>query len=132
MTAKYDLTVQVDLRPQEWMRQAACKGHPNPDLWFPDVGDMGFQAKRICADCPVREECAEFGKSEQYGIWGGLGYKSRQPQRRGPRIREVKGPMCGYGHMMTAENTVIMSEGKRFCRECRRQARAKPRELRPR
>ena len=31
-------------------------------------------AKRICADCPVRQECLDYAMRvhEPFGIWGGL------------------------------------------------------------
>ncbi|MFD0634201.1 WhiB family transcriptional regulator [Catenulispora yoronensis] len=37
-------------------------------------------AKRICAGCPVREECAAFAVAlgERHGTWGGLTDKERR------------------------------------------------------
>ena len=29
------------------------------------------KAKALCARCPVRRECLEYGIDEDYGIWGG-------------------------------------------------------------
>jgi hypothetical protein len=35
-------------------------------------------AKRICADCPIREECLNWGMHhERWGIWGGLNPQER-------------------------------------------------------
>jgi len=40
------------------------------------------KAKKICATCPVREECLEFGLTEPIGIWGGLTPKERRIVKR--------------------------------------------------
>jgi WhiB family redox-sensing transcriptional regulator len=38
------------------------------------------EAKRICADCPVRRECLEYALRvrESFGIWGGLNETERR------------------------------------------------------
>jgi WhiB family redox-sensing transcriptional regulator len=58
---------------------AAC-ADMDTDLWFPDAGDTGATAKRICAGCPVRVLCLNYAldNGEQHGIWGG---KSKQERR---------------------------------------------------
>lgn len=73
----------------EWMRHAACAGHPT-EWWFPpDVKAKGAdastiiknarRARRICWTCPVQTECLDYAldNREQYGIWGGLGIRER-------------------------------------------------------
>jgi WhiB family redox-sensing transcriptional regulator len=37
-------------------------------------------AKRICAECPVRQECLEYALRvrEPFGIWGGLNETERR------------------------------------------------------
>ncbi len=50
--------------------KGACVGK-NPDLWFPEKGTSGSEAVAICAACPVRSDCLEYGKDETFGIWGG-------------------------------------------------------------
>lgn len=58
------------------------------DFWFPESGDGGSvadaaYAKSICAGCPHRKECAEWGiYKEAHGIWGGLTIRDRQIVRR--------------------------------------------------
>ena len=77
-----------------------CTGDANPDYWFPEMPSSGGRpnlenlkavaeqvnyALKLCASCPVKEEClAEGMKTEQmprgvmgwgnlpHGIWGGL------------------------------------------------------------
>lgn len=58
-----------------WMDQAACAGHDDPDLWFPERGedDREQEALRICGECLVRPACLAhvLSLSVQPGIWGG-------------------------------------------------------------
>ncbi len=65
----------VDLLPlsdtPSW-EQAACKGDPNHDAWFPYPSQDFDYARAICADCPIRAQCAEFAAATgQSGVWGG-------------------------------------------------------------
>lgn len=57
---------------EEWRDYAACLEFP-PDMWFPEKDDPtqdAANARRICATCPVRNQCLEAGLPERYGIWG--------------------------------------------------------------
>lgn len=52
--------------------------------WFPDrQGDPALPAKRVCAACPVREECLAdaLERGEEFGIWGGAGENTRRALR---------------------------------------------------
>ena len=46
-----------------------------PDLFFPAPGEVDKieQAKRICEQCPVRQECRAYheGNGDRYGVWAG-------------------------------------------------------------
>jgi WhiB family redox-sensing transcriptional regulator len=71
-----------------WRAHAACRGE-DPELFFPadSTGPALAQvaeAKRVCADCPVRQECLRFALStgQGYGIWGGLTEDERRKLRR--------------------------------------------------
>ncbi|MGV9666968.1 WhiB family transcriptional regulator [Nocardia niigatensis] len=60
----------------DWRHSAACKGHPNPEIWFttrPDDADA-LEAKAICAGCPVLRDCGTEAvrKRERFGIVGGF------------------------------------------------------------
>lgn len=59
-----------------WREHAKCAGRG--DLFFDDLYEQ--QAKAICADCPVREQCLEHAlrTPEQYGIWGGMTPQERR------------------------------------------------------
>jgi WhiB family transcriptional regulator, redox-sensing transcriptional regulator len=67
-----------------WMDQAACAGHDDPDLWFPERGDEDREqeALRICGECPVRSACLTYVLSlpMQPGIWGGTTEGERRSQ----------------------------------------------------
>ena len=81
------------MRSPGWQRRAAC-AETGPELFFgPDDEMPGDQqaretaAKRVCARCPVRRECLEYGESlgadgRRHGVWGGLGELDRQRYRR--------------------------------------------------
>lgn len=62
-----------DVPPQAWEAEGACRGHKNPDLWFPERGEANAEAKAICHACPVRRACLDFALTHriQYGVWGG-------------------------------------------------------------
>jgi Transcription factor WhiB len=68
---------------ETWRRSAACLDR-DPALWFPDQGDQGIEAKRICEGCPVRVACLDHAvrSNEQHGIWGGLAIDDRRALRR--------------------------------------------------
>jgi len=72
----------------EWQYRALC--HGRMDLFFSDrnsdnrnqwLTPADRKAKALCARCPVRKECLEYGLGEEFGIWGG----TRPPERRGLR-----------------------------------------------
>lgn len=62
------------------------------DAFFPDYEDdylsVTNAAKAMCASCPVRVQCAEYGmKHEVYGIWGGITEGERRRVRRSQNRR---------------------------------------------
>jgi WhiB family transcriptional regulator, redox-sensing transcriptional regulator len=68
----------------EWLGNAACAGE-DPELFFP-VGTSGpalrdvAEAKRVCARCPVSEECLTWAldNGQTSGVWGGTGEDERR------------------------------------------------------
>ncbi|WP_062997398.1 WhiB family transcriptional regulator [Nocardia mikamii] len=75
MTTTTPALTLVDLLPvsdtQSW-DQAACKGDPNHDAWFPYPSQDFDYARGICGGCPIRRQCAEFAATTgQSGVWGG-------------------------------------------------------------
>lgn len=53
-----------------WTRRALCLG--STANFFTDDPVEVEKAKAVCAGCPVRAECLEYGRHEPDGIWGGL------------------------------------------------------------
>ena len=59
-------------RELEGMRQAECLD-ADPEAFFPEAGGNGLEAKRICARCPVIDECLQYALDHRIddGVWGG-------------------------------------------------------------
>jgi WhiB family transcriptional regulator, redox-sensing transcriptional regulator len=63
----------------EWMAGGKCREVP-PSVFFPSDG-LGVQAaQRICAECPVSEECLEYALENRidHGVWGGRSERERR------------------------------------------------------
>lgn len=63
------------------------------EFFFPEDGKRGngnetyVLARKICANCPVREECLEWGiQHESHGMWGGTTPHERKLIRRKRKI----------------------------------------------
>ena len=70
---------------EEWKDRAACKGMG--DIFYPEDnhshrGNLYDAARRVCAKCEVTEECAEAGKRDHFGMWGGRSPVERFPKRK--------------------------------------------------
>lgn len=91
-------TVASAAAERAWRADAACLHHP-AEWWLepvptPSGGAARWrpEAKEICRGCPVRVECAEAGRHELAGLWGGLTRAERQADTRRRRdSREVPG-----------------------------------------
>lgn len=89
-------TLHWSPRP-DWHEQAACRDHPEPDLWHCDrTGEPGrrinLRAKAVCRGCPVQAACLDAGLHQPHGIWGGLDPRERRLLRRTPTVHR---PACG-------------------------------------
>lgn len=67
----------------DWMDSGDCAS-TDPELFFPEKGGTVRQPKRVCAGCPVKDECLEYAldNGETHGIWGGYTAMERRPMRR--------------------------------------------------
>jgi WhiB family redox-sensing transcriptional regulator len=79
--------MNITVAAAEWIENASCRTHPEPDLWYPDNPGRStehFRAIKICRSCPVRDKCLEHALSndERAGIWGGYGERRRRELRR--------------------------------------------------
>ncbi len=66
-----------------WVLDALC-AETDPELFFPELGHSGTEAKRVCAACSVREECLEdaLARGEFDGVRGGLSGRQRRALAR--------------------------------------------------
>jgi WhiB family redox-sensing transcriptional regulator len=66
-----------------WAAEAKCL-NADPDVFFPEKGGSTREAKRICSECPVRDECLEYAleEDERFGIWGGMSERERRKLKR--------------------------------------------------
>jgi len=71
----------------DWMDEALC-AQVDADLWFPDTGQTYHAAKRICAACPVQQQCGEQAQTVErglshpyrHGAWAGVTPRTRAKQ----------------------------------------------------
>jgi WhiB family redox-sensing transcriptional regulator len=72
------------LEHEPWLLKGACRGHKKPGLWFPERGESTKEAKRLCGECPVKQDCLEYAirGGIHFGIWGGMTEKERLRYRR--------------------------------------------------
>lgn len=77
---------------EQWKVDAACQGM-DPEIFFPGNGRPGMtpeassqarSARQVCLSCPVQAQCLEWALTNHvaFGIWGGLGERSRKIARR--------------------------------------------------
>jgi WhiB family redox-sensing transcriptional regulator len=75
----------------EWRDESACAG-VDPDIFFPAAEDeaAAMPAKKICAICPVQEQCLQYAlaTNQSEGVWGGMSSGDRRRLRRRIRDRE--------------------------------------------
>jgi WhiB family transcriptional regulator, redox-sensing transcriptional regulator len=74
----------------EWQMHGRCRDRASSQFFHPD-DDLGRisrrlreeAAKRLCAGCPVRKQCATHALSvnEEYGVWGGFSENDRATLR---------------------------------------------------
>lgn len=69
-----------------WQSDALC-AQVDPEAFFPEKGGSTRDAKRICTQCDVKEQCLNYAleHDERFGIWGGLSERERRRLRRAKR-----------------------------------------------
>ncbi|MEY4130775.1 MAG: hypothetical protein RLZZ31_899 [Actinomycetota bacterium] len=65
--------------PTDWMSHGNCRHEP-PSTFFPSDGVGVENAKKICATCPVIEECLSYALDNRidHGVWGGTSERQRR------------------------------------------------------
>lgn len=78
---------------QEWMDAARCRAYV-PAVFFPSDGVGVDVARRICAQCPVREQCLEYALTYHidHGVWGGASERERRRILRSRRLSRLRAP----------------------------------------
>lgn len=82
MTGRAPAPIRSAPPPPDWSR-ASCRRR-DPEWWFPGATERDqLRAKRICGDCPVRDDCAEYAipQPDLHGIWAGLTRLERKKLR---------------------------------------------------
>lgn len=71
----------------DWQGVSQCLG-VDPDIFYSEDGVRTPEAKAICAQCIVRNECLEYAleNSERMGVWGGLTERERRSIKRRQRL----------------------------------------------
>ena len=66
----------------DWMDEATCRS-ADMSLFFSFDYDLIEQAKLLCADCPVKEDCLEIAiHRDEHGVWGGTTTDERKALRK--------------------------------------------------
>lgn len=71
---------------EDWRDSANCAGLDSRVFYAAGKGSTAQvqQAKRICAACPVRPQCADHAiqNGEFWGVWGGMSQQELRKKRR--------------------------------------------------
>ena len=76
----------------EWMARGNCAAKA-PSLFFPSDGVGVEVARRICATCPVKDQCLEHALANRidHGVWGGASERQRRRILKRRRIAALSG-----------------------------------------
>jgi WhiB family transcriptional regulator, redox-sensing transcriptional regulator len=73
----------------EWHARGLCVG-ADPEIFFPSHGDPGTEARQVCADCGVLDDCLKYSTdADEFGIWAGLDQQQRRALRKRQQRREA-------------------------------------------
>jgi hypothetical protein len=111
MTSEEILDLLDALRPA-WHGDAECRGRT--DVMFPRPGhgraaDWGL-AQLLCSRCVVRRQCAEAGRNEHHGMWGGIARDTSSRLNRWHRERNrFWGIIQTHGPWLTRQRLEVLS-----------------------
>jgi len=73
----------LDLDERPWASYAACRD-ADANLFFSTVEADVTAALKICAGCPVQDECLDWALETRvrYGVWGGATERERRRMLR--------------------------------------------------
>lgn len=87
----------------DWHDKAECAKPENADKiknFYANKPAQQLEAKKLCAACPVKKECLQWGLNNKqiWGIWGGLDAKKMRNTLsvswEGQEIRYKRFPLC--------------------------------------
>ncbi len=75
----------------KWMQRGRCAQEP-PSTFFPSDGVGVEVARRICADCAVKDRCLEYALEHriEHGVWGGCSERERRRILRRRRLEAAE------------------------------------------
>lgn len=89
-----DLNINPDLKALwdaiDEVGQVPCQNFPDAflaDSDDPDMASLRHAAKSLCAECPIKKQCFEYGfKHEDLGVYGGVTAHERAKMKGRSRI----------------------------------------------
>jgi WhiB family redox-sensing transcriptional regulator len=74
---------ESDSNSLSWQADSLCS-QTDPEAFFPEKGGSTRDAKKICGQCTVQNQCLEYAlkNDERFGIWGGLSERERRRLRK--------------------------------------------------
>ena len=96
-----------------WQHRAACAGVSNPDVFFDGRANVRAEAAKLCATCPVFDQCQALGGTAFRGVHAG---KFMAPKSTGPSLTEP------FLEEHGTETAVALHRSRRnqMCGPCRR------------
>ena len=82
-----EVSIVNEYQIAKWMQRGNCADEP-PSRFFPSDGVGVEVARRICANCPVKEPCLEYALEHriEHGVWGGCSERERRRILRRRRL----------------------------------------------
>lgn len=75
--SQLELTL-IESHELDWHDEGIC-AQTDPDAFYPETGQDGTAAKKVCRECPVRDLCLQwaFEIGDTWAVMGGLTYAER-------------------------------------------------------
>lgn len=82
-TTKLLFPATNDSSALDWREYALC-AQTDPEIFFPEGNGNTREAKKICNNCDVRDQCLNYAleNDERFGVWGGKSEHERRYLRR--------------------------------------------------
>lgn len=85
---------------------AACRDHPDPEIFHLDTFPPELAANMPCHSCPIRVECFNYAwQKGLFGYWGGTSDAQRRTLKEG--FTRARCPICGAPSPFRQANTQV-------------------------